>query len=50
MVLIMIFVLIYLALLEGIDVFSRSKVTVLTSVGLQSYSEEQCIRKIIGEV
>lgn len=45
-----IFVIIYLALLEGISIFSGEKVTSLYSEGLQTYSENRCERKVIGEL
>jgi hypothetical protein len=49
MVIAMAFVVVYLALLEGIPFFTGQKITTLTTVGLQSYSEDRCVRKLLGK-
>jgi hypothetical protein len=46
----MVFLIVYLALLEGLTVFSAQMVTTLTTEGLQSYSEDHCVRKLIGNL
>lgn len=45
-----IFVLMYLILLEGLPFFRGEKVTSFYDVGLQRYSEDRCVRKILGEL